>query len=148
MLIIGSILLLLANAVTLRRDKSILFNRVAILILLYSGILANDSLHVVNLDTGIGVFSGLFHSTISFYIFIYDMESRLNFHSPIKKGTDTFLYYMKNKLNLHRPQGYLFKVSSAHGRSLSNSRPQLAGLTSSLCFTLPTPCFCLFFFLS
>ena len=61
MLIIGSILLLLANAVTLRRDKSILFNRVAILILLYS-------------NSRIGVLSGFFHTTAithSFYIFIY-----------------------------------------------------------------------------
>jgi NADH-ubiquinone oxidoreductase chain 2 len=74
MLIIGSILLLLANAVTLRREKSILFNRVAVLILLYSGILAYDSLYIESLDTGIGVFSGLFHSTAithSFDIFIY-----------------------------------------------------------------------------
>jgi NADH-ubiquinone oxidoreductase chain 2 len=65
---------LLANAVTLRREKSILFNRVAILILLYSGILAYDSLAIGSLDTGIGVFSGLFHSTAithSFDIFIY-----------------------------------------------------------------------------
>ena len=74
MLIIGSILLLLANAVTLRREKSILFNRVAILILLYSGLLVYDSLAIGSLDRGIGVFSGLFHSTAithSFYIFIY-----------------------------------------------------------------------------
>lgn len=74
MLIIGSILLLLANAVTLRREKSILFNRVAILILLYSIILGYDSLYITSLDTGIGVFSGLFHSTSithSFDIFIY-----------------------------------------------------------------------------
>jgi len=63
MLIIGSILLLLANAVTLRREKSILFNRVAILILLYSATLGYDSLAIGSLDTGIGVFSGLFHST-------------------------------------------------------------------------------------
>ena len=74
MLIIGSILLLLANAVTLRREKSILFNRVAILILLKPGILGYDSLAIGSLDRGIGVFSGLFHSTAithSFYIFIY-----------------------------------------------------------------------------
>src|SRR5437879_5685942 len=74
MLIIGSILLLLANAVTLRREKSILFNRVAILILLYSGILAYDSLAIGSLDTGIGVYGGFFHFsaiTHSFDIFIY-----------------------------------------------------------------------------
>ena len=73
MLIIGSILLLLANAVTYRREKSILFNRVAVLILLYSGMLAYDSLYIESLSTGI-VFSGLFHSTSithSFDIFIY-----------------------------------------------------------------------------
>ena len=66
MLIIGSILLLLANAVTLRREKSIFFNRVAILILLYSGILAGpfDSLYIGSLDTGIGVFCGVFHHTL------------------------------------------------------------------------------------
>ena len=72
MLIIGSILLLLVNAVTLRREKSILFNWVAVLILLYSGILAYDSLYIESL--AIGVFSGLFHSTLithSFDIFIY-----------------------------------------------------------------------------
>ena len=65
---------MLANAVTLRREKSILFNRVAILILLYSGILGYDSLYIGSLDTGIGVFSGLFNSTAithSFDIFIY-----------------------------------------------------------------------------
>ena len=60
MLIIGSILLLLANAVTLRREKLIFFNRVAILIVLYSGILGYDSLYIGSLDTGIGVFRGFY----------------------------------------------------------------------------------------
>ena len=53
---------LLVNAVTLRRELTI-FNRVAIFILLYSGIMCYDSLFVTYLDTGIGVFNGLFHST-------------------------------------------------------------------------------------
>jgi NADH-ubiquinone oxidoreductase chain 2 len=78
MLIIGSILLLLANAVTLRREKSIFFNRVAILILLYSGILAYDSLYIGTLATGIGVFSGLFHSTSithCFDVFLYTITA-------------------------------------------------------------------------
>jgi len=66
MLIIGSILLLLANAVALRREKPTLFNRVAILILLYS-------------NTRIGVFSGLFHSTkiIGFLHLVYYKNDRI-----------------------------------------------------------------------
>jgi hypothetical protein len=44
------------------------------MILLYSGIIACDSLYVSCLDTGIGIYNGLFHSTAithSFDLFIY-----------------------------------------------------------------------------
>jgi len=112
---------LLANAVTLRRDKPILFNRVVILILLYSGILGYDSLYIGSLDTGIGVFSDLFHSTTSSDIYIYYMKN-INLHRP-----QGYLFKVSSAHSNFRPQGYLFKVSSAH----SNSRPQLAGFTSS-----------------
>ena len=74
MLLISNLFLLLVNAVTLRREFSILFNRVAIFILLYSGIIGYDSLYVTYLDTGIGIYNGLFHSTAithSFDLFIY-----------------------------------------------------------------------------
>jgi NADH-ubiquinone oxidoreductase chain 2 len=74
MLLISIILLLLVNAVSSRRDRTIFFNRVAILILLYSGILGYDSLYSTSLDTGIGIYGGLFHTTIithSFDLFIY-----------------------------------------------------------------------------
>lgn len=74
MLIYSILFLLLSNAVTLRRDKSILFSRVAIIILLYSTIIAINSLYMTSLDTGIGLYSGLFHSssiTQVFHIFIF-----------------------------------------------------------------------------
>lgn len=74
MLIISLILLLLSNALTLRRDKSILYSRVAILILLYSSILAIFSLYLTYLDNGIGLYGGLFHATSTthvFHIFIF-----------------------------------------------------------------------------
>ena len=74
MLLISNLFLLLVNAVTLRREFSILFNRVAIFILLYSGIIGYESLYVTYLDTGIGIYHGLFHSTAithSFDLFIY-----------------------------------------------------------------------------
>jgi NADH-ubiquinone oxidoreductase chain 2 len=69
-----TILLLLFSAVFYRREFLILFNRVAIIILLYSGTIACDSLYVSCLDTGIGIYNGLFHSTVithSFDVFIY-----------------------------------------------------------------------------
>jgi len=69
MLFVSSTLLLLVNAATLRRERSILFNRVAILILLYSGIIYYDSLNIILLDTGIGIYGGLFHSTFTTHSF-------------------------------------------------------------------------------
>jgi len=74
MLIFSILFLILSNAVTLRRDKSILYSRVAIIVLLYSSLLAMESLYITCLDIGIGLYSGLFHTTGTiqiFHIFIF-----------------------------------------------------------------------------
>jgi NADH-ubiquinone oxidoreductase chain 2 len=74
MLIYSILFLLLSNAVTLRRDKSILFSRVAIIVLIYSSALAMFSLLISNSFKGIGLFGGLFHTTCItqiFQIFIF-----------------------------------------------------------------------------
>jgi hypothetical protein len=74
MLVFSILFLLLSNAVTLRRDKSILFSRISIIILLYSAFIANNSLYITCLDKGIGIYSGLFHITSItqiFHIFIF-----------------------------------------------------------------------------
>ena len=74
MLIYSSLLLLLSNAVSLRRDKSILFSRVGLIILVYSSLIALNSLYFTSLDGGIGLFGGLFHATSItqiFHIFIF-----------------------------------------------------------------------------
>jgi len=74
MLIFSILFLLLSNAVTLRRDKSILFSRVAIIVLLYSSLIAITSLYFTYLDRGIGLYGGLFHTTSItqiFHIFIF-----------------------------------------------------------------------------
>jgi NADH-ubiquinone oxidoreductase chain 2 len=74
MLIYSILFLLLSNAVTLRRDKSILFSRVAIIVLINSSILAMFNLLIENFFTGIGLFGGLFHTTCItqiFQIFIF-----------------------------------------------------------------------------
>jgi hypothetical protein len=69
MLIFSILFLILSNAVTLRRDKSILFSRVAISILLYSAFIAFNSLYFTYLGRGIGLFGGLFHATTTTQIF-------------------------------------------------------------------------------
>ena len=74
MLIFSILFLILSNAVTLRRDKSILFSWVAIIVLLYSSLLAIVSLYLSYLDKGIGLYGGLFHATSTtqiFHIFIF-----------------------------------------------------------------------------
>ena len=74
MLVYSILFLLLSNAVTLRRDKSILFSRVAIIVLIYCSSLAVYSLIIQNTFKGIGIFGGLFHTTSitqTFQIFIF-----------------------------------------------------------------------------
>ena len=78
MLIISLILLLLSNSITLRRDKSILYSRASITILLISSLITYDNLDFLFLNKGIGIFGGLFHSTCTtnfFHIFIFLMTS-------------------------------------------------------------------------
>ena len=72
MIIISILSLLLSNAVTLRRDKSILFNRIAIIALIYC--ILHDIMSLSIISKGIGLFGGLFHTTSTtqiFHIFIF-----------------------------------------------------------------------------
>ena len=72
MIIYSIIFLLLSNAVTIRRDISILFNRLAIVSLIYCILQGTVSLSFVN--KGLGLHGGLLHITSItqiFHIFIY-----------------------------------------------------------------------------
>nr|UFY98574.1 NADH dehydrogenase subunit 2 [Corynespora cassiicola]UFY98591.1 NADH dehydrogenase subunit 2 [Corynespora cassiicola]UFY98608.1 NADH dehydrogenase subunit 2 [Corynespora cassiicola]UFY98625.1 NADH dehydrogenase subunit 2 [Corynespora cassiicola]UFY98642.1 NADH dehydrogenase subunit 2 [Corynespora cassiicola] len=69
MLLTTLILLLLSNAITLRRDKSILYSRITITILLISAFIAYDNLYFAFLNKGIGIFGGLFHTTCTTNVF-------------------------------------------------------------------------------
>jgi NADH-ubiquinone oxidoreductase chain 2 len=78
MLIFSLIQLLLSNSVSLRRDKSILYSRVAITILIFSISIAFKNLYLLFLSRGIGLFGGLFHTTSItnfFHIFIFLISS-------------------------------------------------------------------------
>ena len=72
MIILSILLILLSNAVTLRRDISILFNRVAILALSYC--ILQDMISLSIVSKGIGLHGGLLHITNItqiFHIFIF-----------------------------------------------------------------------------
>ena len=66
--------MLLSNALNSRRDRSILYSRITILILISSIILTKNALYATFLDKGIGLYGGLFHCTAithNFHIFIF-----------------------------------------------------------------------------
>jgi NADH-ubiquinone oxidoreductase chain 2 len=72
MILLSILSLLISNAVTLRRDMSILFNRVAIIALFYC--ILHDILSLSVISKGIGIHGGLLHiTTITqiFHIFIF-----------------------------------------------------------------------------
>ena len=74
MIIYSLLFLLLSNAVTFRREKSVLYSRETIIILLLSCMVALKSLDISFLDEGIGLYGGLFHATSItqvFHIFIF-----------------------------------------------------------------------------
>ena len=78
MLLNSLILLLLSNSITSRRDKSILYSRATITILLISAFIAYDNLSLLFLAKGIGIFGGLFHTTATtnfFHLFIFLITS-------------------------------------------------------------------------
>lgn len=68
------IFLLVSNAVTLRRDKSILFSRVVVKTLFLASFIALNNLYIKPLEQSIGIYGGLFNVstfTQSFDIFIF-----------------------------------------------------------------------------
>jgi NADH-ubiquinone oxidoreductase chain 2 len=74
MLTFTMLFLLLSNAVSLRRDKSILYSRTVIVALFYSSLMGLSNLFINSLSRGIGLYGGLFHVTSItqiFHIFIF-----------------------------------------------------------------------------
>ena len=74
-MLLGSIFsLLLSNSLAFRRDISILYSRIGIIILFFCIYLAYNSLFIAYIDNGIGIFGGLFFIssiTQSFHILIF-----------------------------------------------------------------------------
>lgn len=72
MILVSILSLLLSNAVTLRRDMSILFNRIALIVLIYC--ILHDVTSLSLISKSIGLHGGLLHMTNItqiFHIFIF-----------------------------------------------------------------------------
>lgn len=61
MLLSSIFLLLLSNSLSYRRDITILYSRIGILILFFCIYLSYNNLFITYLDNGIGLFGGLFY---------------------------------------------------------------------------------------
>ena len=123
-MIISYILLLLSsNAVTLRRDKSILYSRVVIVMLIYSFLTALN-LNIAFSNKGIGLYGGLFQATSltqTFHIFIIAICAVIlqltafyprkvwvkNFSSFYKLIMSVFIY---DKTNIINKMGEQFRI--------------------------------------
>jgi len=82
--------LLLFSAVTSRREYLIFFNRVAIIIFLYSGIIDLSSFYIL----GIGIYNGLFHSpeiVQIFGLFMYIIGAIISLLTAFNPRRDTIL---------------------------------------------------------
>ena len=124
MLIFSLLSILSSNAVSLKRDKSILYSRAAIIILLFSGSLALENLSITSLDKGIGIYGGLFHATSTsqfFQIFIFLVSAAIlqltgffprkvwvkQYSSITRLITSEFLYFETKVIN---KMGQQFKI--------------------------------------
>ncbi|UKA47938.1 NADH dehydrogenase subunit 2 (mitochondrion) [Coccidioides posadasii str. Silveira] len=74
MLISSILLLLLSNSFSLKRDISIYYSRIGIVIQIYCILICYNNIYISYLDLGLGLFGGLFNIssiTIIFHIFIF-----------------------------------------------------------------------------
>jgi len=124
MTIFSIIYILTSNAVTHRRDKSILYSRSTIAVLLYCAFLAYVSLNLSFLVGGIGLFGGLFHATPitqTFHIFLFFISLsiiQLTAFYPRKlwiKNYSTFFHialrkYIYKNTNIIGKMGEQFKI--------------------------------------
>jgi len=116
MLLHSLLLLLLSNAVTFRRDKSALYNRVTLTILILTCYILYDSMYISFIDKGISLFGGLFHlSSITevFHLFVLFLTAIIltltgfyprkvwvkDFSSFTKLFFYKFVYYKSNIIN-------------------------------------------------
>lgn len=125
MLIISITLKLLSNAVTLRRDKSLLYSRTAINVLLYC---VYSNYFMKKSIKAIGLFGGLFHTTSItkiFHIFFYIIciiILQLNAYYPRK--------ILKKSLNIYKENVILPNLSFTKGTGMLVTQSKKINLNS------------------
>ena len=115
--------LLISNAVTSRRDKSILYSRDSILILIYCFLITLNEISTYYLENGIGIYGGLFHVNIvtqNFNLFIFiiciiilqltGFYSRKIWHIKFNSLYNIFNYFEYNNTNIINKMGQQFKI--------------------------------------
>ena len=116
--------LLFSNALTMRKDKSILFSRVVMIALIITTLLAFNNLFVLSLDKGVGIYGGLFHITSfthTFNIFVFIITSiilTLTSFFPRKafikefSSLNNLLFYntIYNKTKISNKMGEQFRI--------------------------------------
>jgi NADH-ubiquinone oxidoreductase chain 2 len=118
MLIYSTLILLLSNAVTLKREKSIFYSRLAIITLIISSLLNIEYLHILYVEKGISLYGGIFHITPNtqiFYIFMYIISAiilQLTAFYPRKIFYNTKFIINKNIPNfkIEEKKGDEFKI--------------------------------------
>ena len=118
MLLNSILILIISNAVTLKREKSIFYSRLAIIILIISLLLGIENIYIFSLEKGIGLYGGLFHitaNTQTFHIFIYIISAvilQLTAFYPIKIYINNNFIKYKNIFNfkIKEKKGEEFKI--------------------------------------
>nr|QDM58071.1 NADH dehydrogenase subunit 2 [Bacidia sorediata] len=124
MLIYSIFFLLLSNAVTLRRDKSILYSRKAIAMMIYCIVISVNFLSFPFLENSLGLYGGLFYAsciTQFFHIFIFficgiilqltGFYPRKIWHLNYTKLHDIFLFkFTYNNTNILNKMGQQYKI--------------------------------------
>jgi len=118
MLLNSILILIISNAVTLKREKSIFYSRLAIIILIISLLLGIENIYIFSLEKGIGLYGGLFYitaNTQTFHIFIYIISAvilQLTAFYPIKIYINNNFIKYKNIFNfkIKEKKGEEFKI--------------------------------------
>ena len=116
MLINSILILILSNAVTSKREKSIFYSRLAIIILIISFLLGIETLYILCLEKGIGLYGGLFHITANtqiFHIFIYFISAvilQLTAFYPRKFFINYNIYGIISNYKIKEKKGEEFKL--------------------------------------
>lgn len=116
--------LLISNALTLRKNRTILFSRVVLLSLMTGSLIGLNNLFLLCLDKGIGLFGGLFHVTAftqSFNIFVlvitaviltltsfYPRKVYVEQHTSLYNVL--FLNFLYNKTKISNKMGEQFRI--------------------------------------